>query len=822
MGPTSALILNRQVDSGIIALMKMRNFFLLILLATVWLLQACSGPSSGDKQKTDSPANAAPISKQDYPASMLGKVEGFLYSDGSRRIITQSATPPASFSPVAGVTVVIPAVSARSTQPNIPEFPQVLAREFLPKTFLPLTAEVQFVQAERRTVTDGVGHFLVSDAVAGPTTLIIDSLEIPILVIPGATVQVGNPTVTREVATQKVLAALPQVVSDPLFCYVMGSLQPVPAGTQLGGALDDNGPTTLDRSQWLFYVDGQPGVKFEKNVTFFLVDAESGAVNQVKASSWPALNGFGYFKFSEDNEVSPCLIRRPELTNQLRPVAKQEDTSSQAQLAAVLEECPDARSFLLTVSGSAESDEVANLKKIKAIFGKNGIPPLAKHLSYTSLDFNRENPSDDVKALLKKLYPEARPCDLVFVYICSHGAIGGPKLETTFITADQTITRTRDDGTTKTTTRPGHPVGFTVLNPSSLDFTGCKACTVVLFLEYCHAGGFIQDGLGFSLDPKKGPLRPTGLEGKRVLFVCSAEHATNNPDGNSVATGSGLDYAKRIIGLATVAAYTLDVEALQDGGVFTNAFINRLRPASSEYFVNMVIATSEAVAHMKTISLIADQTIKARKQNPCFLVQNESNCKDTSRTTATSTSGSGAIPTTGTTTGQLVTGTSGTTGSTTGGTTGEVTGTGSTTGELTAGTGGATGQLTTGTGGTTGQQTVGTGGTTGGTTGGVSFFPDQTLQFIHRVGVTQCPQLVGTYTLTNSGSAQASFSVTGIPSQLLVTPNSGTIAPGQSQVLQVFFNCSTTVSFGPQPFSITTVSSAGSQTFTGRVAGTIQ
>jgi hypothetical protein len=102
--------------------------------------------------------------------------------------------------------------------------------------------------------------------------------------------------------------------------------------------------------------------------------------------------------------------------------------------------------------------------------------------------------------------------------------------------------------------------------------------------------------------------------------------------------------------------------------------------------------------------------------------------------------------------------------------------------------------------------------------GGVTFSPDQELQFVHQVGVTPCPQPIGTYNLSNNGVQPVTFSVTQIPSQLTVTPTSGSIAPGQTQALQVFFNCSTTSSFGPVNFTIM----VDGNTFTGRARGVVQ
>lgn len=102
--------------------------------------------------------------------------------------------------------------------------------------------------------------------------------------------------------------------------------------------------------------------------------------------------------------------------------------------------------------------------------------------------------------------------------------------------------------------------------------------------------------------------------------------------------------------------------------------------------------------------------------------------------------------------------------------------------------------------------------------GSVSVVPTTNLSFVHQVGVTSCPQLIGTYTLRNDKPLPVNYSVSGVPFQLTVTPTSGSIPSGATQTLQIFFNCSTTSSFGPVNFQI----QVDGQNFNGGASGTIQ
>ena len=65
---------------------------------------------------------------------------------------------------------------------------------------------------------------------------------------------------------------------------------------------------------------------------------------------------------------------------------------------------------------------------------------------------------------------------------------------------------------------PSYNIEFKPLAPETLDFRECKACNVVMLLDYCHAGKFIRDGLGIEL-----ARTPPGLEHKQVLVAVGAE-----------------------------------------------------------------------------------------------------------------------------------------------------------------------------------------------------------------------------------------------------------------------------------------------------------
>jgi hypothetical protein len=70
-----------------------------------------------------------------------------------------------------------------------------------------------------------------------------------------------------------------------------------------------------------------------------------------------------------------------------------------------------------------------------------------------------------------------------------------------------------------------------------------------------------------------------------------------------------------------------------------------------------------------------------------------------------------------------------------------------------------------------------------------------TLAFTHSVGVTACPQIIGTLRVTNlsNGAVTATLSVSG--AAITLDAASATVQPGNSVDFNVSFNCSLQASF---------------------------
>jgi uncharacterized protein YjdB len=89
-----------------------------------------------------------------------------------------------------------------------------------------------------------------------------------------------------------------------------------------------------------------------------------------------------------------------------------------------------------------------------------------------------------------------------------------------------------------------------------------------------------------------------------------------------------------------------------------------------------------------------------------------------------------------------------------------------------------------------------------------------TVPFTHSVGVTVCPQKIGTIKVTNTSSASITVTLTPSNPAITLDATSATIQPGASSDVGVNFNCSTQASFSA---TVSIVASNGTVTDTRNV-----
>ena len=691
-----------------------------ILTLVAFFVISCSN-SSNSSNITPSSMNVTQAA-QVFPDEMYGQVEGFLYTDGKAIVVSSSAIPRARHSPLPTTTVSLPGSSAVANA-ALGEQPGI------------------FEQATVSAQSDATGRFLLPRALAGEAELEIKSdllgNRTPVTIFGQTTTRVGETPFSRDQAIALVKSEMaqadPSLVPDPLDVFVIAPLSPLPAGAQISsGVFGEGEPLSFTTPQWFVYVDGQTSVAFSHKVLYYFVDCNTGSLTVSEQSSWPNINGLHYYRDPDSNASSIAFVQGPDFAHlALEP--------RQASPSKVRAQSPSPapprtpRTFVLVVSGSGTSDELANFELFKNLPGTHGIPPLAQDglREYISTDTNSVDPVIDVQRLLDELLAQAGPSDFVMLHFSGHGAVGGVKLETSALRPPPPARPTA----------PPQPVTHVTMSLRSLNFTACRADKVAIVLDFCHAGS--QTGDGFSAPMVTGLYAP----GRAVVIAASAETAATNTDGNSVAQGTvRASAATNILSFSS----SLDEEAFQAGGVYTNALVNKLNSGQDlpDHFLTFAQAAEAAVSHLANIKLVGSATFAARAARPNVLTQI-------------------GVPGGGTGTGT-------TGGEATGGTTGS---------EV---TGGTTGSEVTG--GTTGS------GATGGTASGFTVTPISNT-FVHQVGITSCPQQADTVAITNTGSVAIVVDIASDHPALQPQENQIVVGPSDTVNMPLFFNCSTTTSF---------------------------
>ncbi len=386
--------------------------------------------------------------------------------------------------------------------------------------------------------TDGAGAFTLTNIPAGLGTLHVATATGPagdfsVTVFGGATAQLGAPAVTRAAAQAAVMNALATITQDPKATIVIGPQEPLPPGTTVAPAYgDDNGEPsqalnyTARAEQWFIYVDPDATARYQHPVEFFFVDAATGTLTKMDDMFWPLINGFSYYGSRDADTRSPDLMAGPPVlsgpksaASQLAPRARAavmrdegDGASAHALEAAgrsirahmVLASMPAApartstlnfaargagsqvqttatpngggTTYALIIEGADESDENADIRNIPGLFGHGGIPPAGIQFSKPSDLVGLNGPGrsprmDEVEADFQKDCAAAQPNDTLFIYITGHGLKnGGVQLDS--------------NGVDKF----GDPVTFETLTANRFNFSGCKACHIIIIIDACYSG----------------------------------------------------------------------------------------------------------------------------------------------------------------------------------------------------------------------------------------------------------------------------------------------------------------------------------------------
>lgn len=463
--------------------------------------------------------------------------------------------------------------------------------------------------------TDEQGNFFFPGLTAGEQTLTVPSLGLvqSITVIAGAEVLLQQYPVSRQQAIDQVLTLLNSRAEFSLNeAFIIAPHNPLPAGVALTQALGTLDPgiqtnpavTTLTRPQWLIYLDAAPSVGFHHHeIEYFLVDAQTGAVETETRTSYPQINGVAYYQESEDYLNSTALVSSPVIPNE--PQKARRVVSRQASQPEVRYQAT-GDTYVLTVDGHNNSSAAADLRKFKQDILPNlkGIPPVKKTVDYNSIKAAQEGfpagqtPGDGLISTFQALCRETQVGDTLVIYITSHGNKQGIILNGT-----------------KSSFKKGTPSvqGDSVLTwGQAFDFKDCKACQVVVITEACHAGSmFFKNVVALSNLNKKG---------RRFALLASAQRP-GPAEGNSVA----------------IPPYILEEET---GGLYTTYFSDEiLASTETDLFDQLENAHARTKTILDNISFTFRPTTqkRARAMNPLIFVDRAvgETCEDLADPTTT-------------------------------------------------------------------------------------------------------------------------------------------------------------------------------------------
>ena len=216
------------------------------------LLEGCGGGGGGE-------GAAAPPGNSDNPP---GSVTGFLFRDvGGKTILGTSAAAPAGATPLAG-------------------------------------AALQIVGSSLKSQSGSDGGFTLAGIPAGLQQLFIDGgtravTTIALTIIGGATINIGETSVSRQAAKSLVLQALLNAgVAIPANVQILAPQHPLPAGVlvvpRMDAATIDKtvpGARTIASSSWFFYTDEAAGQPLSHPLRYFYVDAATGALSMEDRTS---------------------------------------------------------------------------------------------------------------------------------------------------------------------------------------------------------------------------------------------------------------------------------------------------------------------------------------------------------------------------------------------------------------------------------------------------------------------------------------------------------------------------------------------------------
>ena len=408
--------------------------------------------------------------------------------------------------------------------------------------------------------------------------------DVPLTVVPDATLPLGQTAVSRQNAVEALRTFAAGLNAAELFTGsdVLVTSTPLPAGVRLSPALPsgDEQEMAIERPSWVLYVDMAPQSRFGHPTVLALVDAETGAVRAQGMLSWPLFNDASFYADSQVNATSPDALM-------VASGARGNHSSSSGNRAArglVWPETEEgaatcraadpetSRTHVLMIQGDRRSDFAADMEDVAVSLGVAPFPRTGTFRRIRTFEG-----SSGARARILQEFAAVRDAaksgDTFVLYVTSHGQIGQTSVPAEekaggglifrpavkkppeqIAASYRLICESAGDSPFASDTfetLDGKIIKFDNIAVNEFDFSPCKACRIVLWIDTCYSGNWINIQRS----------RLEALKDRDILILTSA-------DQEHVAEGI-LDF--------TLVEVGGEIFGLPEGGLFTNGLVEGLR-----------------------------------------------------------------------------------------------------------------------------------------------------------------------------------------------------------------------------------------------------
>jgi hypothetical protein len=408
-------------------------------------------------------------------------------------------------------------------------------------------ARAQIVDGPAATVAAD-GSLTLTGIPAGLRTLTIGTATFALTVVPNATLPLGETPIARADAVAAVRSLVQGGPDAELLeaADILATATPLPAGVVLGAGLPAGSrsdlPRTLARPAWLIYVDLAPSARFGHPTFVALVDAQSGAVDARSSLSWPTLNGARFYDQGTANATSPDAVQVAPRPAAGRAAPTSWSVGKAAQGATCRAADPDtSRAHVLMVQGDSREDFAADMRRVDLALSAAPFPKIG---TLRKLVTFRET-ATAVQRVLEEFAAVRDACksgDTFVLFVTAHGTIDRDPYGDT-PTAEEAAA-------TYETLVDNSSFQAEKLKPGDLDFSSCKACRIVLWIDTCYSGNWI---------PLLAP-QLEALEHKDILILTAADQFHQ---------AGGLEYSQPLT--VEGASITLGM-----GGAFSSSLLESL------------------------------------------------------------------------------------------------------------------------------------------------------------------------------------------------------------------------------------------------------